>query len=120
MTARYLQMLMLLPAGVFVSGCLGDDNVELTAATATILNQLPVDGCSYVVRINEVDYAPDAASRALIIARELPSVATVSIKYRVTGRTGQVDCGNATGHADLPEIALVFPERTLRASRMPL
>jgi hypothetical protein len=78
------------------------------SATATIENLLPADGCSYVVKIDDVSYAPDAASREAIIAAMLPSRATVAIEYRVTGKTGQVDCGNASGHAELPEIALTL------------
>lgn len=76
-----------------------------TSATATIANMLPVDGCSYPVTIGEVDYAPDARSLAAI--RDLvPGGGTlqVRIKYRLTGRTGQVECGFGTSR-ELPEIA---------------
>jgi hypothetical protein len=97
------------------SGCIGDGDDHgapqgpLITATATIKNELPSDGCSYVVAINGVDHAPDTASREAIIARMLPFVTTVSIKYRLTGNTGQVNCGFVS-HKNLPEIALVFDE----------
>ena len=109
----YLQKLILMSAaGVVVGGCVDNDHAPpggpLVETTATIANQLPVDGCSYPVTINDVDYAPDAASRDLIIARGITSsLSTVTIKYRLTGRTGQVECGFLR-HSDLPEISFVF------------
>ena len=101
-------------AALVVAGCLGDNYpVELkppieplTTATATIENQLPIDGCSYPVTIDRVRYAPDAYSLAAIIARELPRVATVVIRYRPTGNTGFVRCDAIK--RELPEIAFLF------------
>lgn len=74
-------------------------------AVATIANMLPVDGCSYPVTINGVDYAPDARSLAAI--QDLVPAGgtiTVRIRYRLTGGTGQVECGFGTSR-ELPEIS---------------
>jgi hypothetical protein len=74
-------------------------------ATATIANLLPVDGCSYPVTIDGVDYAPDPASLAAIQDRvPAGSSITVRIHYRLTGATAQVQCGFGTAQ-ELPEIA---------------
>lgn len=86
----------------------GPPREPLTRATATIENMLPVDGCSIVVRVDGTEYAPDAYSRDAILARMLPMTATVNIRYRVTGGTGQIECGRGT--FDRPEIAFVFDE----------
>ena len=97
---------------VYTGACIDQQDAESvqdftirTSATATIANMLPVDGCSYPVTIGEVDYAPDARSLAAI--RDLvPGGGTlkVRIRYRLTGRTGQVECGFGTSR-ELPEIA---------------
>lgn len=66
---------------------------------------LPVDGCSYPVTIDRVDYAPDPASVAAI--RDLVPGGgdlRVLIDYRLTGRTGQVECGFGASRT-LPEIS---------------
>ncbi|HEX7837560.1 MAG TPA: hypothetical protein VF469_08865 [Kofleriaceae bacterium] len=75
-----------------------------TSAIAVISNMLPVDGCSYPVTIDGVDYAPDARSLAAIDDR-VPAGGElrVRIEYRLTGRTGQVECGFGTSR-QLPEI----------------
>jgi hypothetical protein len=84
---------------------------ELTSATATIENSLTVDGCSYPVTVDGVDYAPDAQSLANIRARNLPYHETqIFIQYRLTGRTGRVECGNDAGFVELPEISFVFDD----------
>ena len=116
MNIRYRQksLLIVVSAALVVAGCLGDNypleltppTGPLTTATATIEDWLPVDGCSYVVWVDRVRYAPDAYSRAAIIAHELPRTATVVIQYRLTGNTGQVWCD--AFKVDLPEIAFVF------------
>lgn len=110
MLTRSLRTLLLLavPVGVLATGCADDEDPEaFRDATATIENLLPVDGCSYPVTIDDVRYAPDAASVAEIRERTLPPRATVEIRYRLTGETGQVSCGRAS--ETLPEITIVFP-----------
>ena len=74
------------------------------SAIAVISNKLPVDGCSFPVTIDGVDYAPDARSLAAIDDR-VPAGGElrVRIEYRLTGRTGQVECGFGTSR-QLPEI----------------
>jgi hypothetical protein len=97
---------------VFVGVCLDQQNSSLaqesatgTIAVATITNQLPVDGCSYPVTIKGVDYAPDAASIAAISDRVIAGGSLrVLIDYRLTGNTGQVECGFGTSRT-LPEIS---------------
>jgi hypothetical protein len=101
---------------VFVAVCLDQQNLSLaqesaeksatrTTAVATITNQLPVDGCSYPVTIKGVDYAPDAASIAAISDRVTAGGSLrVLIHYRLTGNTGQVECGFGTSRT-LPEIS---------------
>ena len=75
-------------------------------ATATIANLLPVDGCSFPVTIDGVDYAPNDAS--LEVIRDLVpggSTITARISYRLTGNAGQVECGfGAT--LQVPEISV--------------
>lgn len=94
----------------FVGGWLDQPNSALaqesaTRTIATITNQLPVDGCSYPVTIRGVDYAPDAASIAAISDR-VPAGGSlrVVIDYRLTGNTGQVECGFGASRT-LPEIS---------------
>jgi hypothetical protein len=80
--------------------------VRRTTVTATIANMLPVDGCSYPVTINGVEYAPDEDSMDDL--RDLvPGGATVTarIRYRLTGETGVVECGFGISR-ELPEISL--------------
>lgn len=100
---------LVVPMSVIVGACAEDAEQESTTtqvSTATIANMLPVDGCSYPVTIHGVDYAPDADSTTVM--RELvPAGGTlrVLIEYRLTGRTGQVECGfGAT--MELPEITV--------------
>ena len=107
MNIHYLEKrILMIVTACIVAGSCADDDPELIRATATIENKLPVDGCSYVVRIDDTEYAPDAESRTAIIAHELPLVAEVVIEYRLTGKTGQVDC--ELGKSDRPEISFVF------------
>ena len=96
---------MMVPVGVIAAGCADE---PLTRATATIQDDLPVDGCSYIVQIGEVDYAPDAKSRAAIVDRALRDGATVEVEYRLTGETGEVECGDLSSKRDLPEITLML------------
>lgn len=75
-------------------------------ATATIANQLPVDGCSFPVTIDGVDYAPNDAS--LEVIRDLVpggSAITARISYRLTGHTGEIECGFGTT-LQVPEISV--------------
>ena len=98
---------------IALAGCAhaGEPAQRATApvtAKATIDNNLPADGCSFVVQINGTDYAPDAASLAAIRERNLPFGKTpVQVDYTLTGRTGKVECGFNT-QRELPEIAVVL------------
>jgi hypothetical protein len=114
MTIAYLEqrILMIATACIVAGGC-ADDEPVLIRATATIENKLPVDGCSFVVRIDDTEYAPDADGRAAIIARGSPFEAVVEIKYRLTGKTGQIDC--EPGKIDRPEISFVFVDLAARS-----
>ena len=80
--------------------------VRRRTATATIANLLPVDGCSYPVTIDGVEYAPAEASVDQL-ADLVPAGGTITaqIQYRLTGETGLVACGFGTSR-ELPEIAL--------------
>jgi len=99
--------------GIALGACAAPSVLEerspaLTTASATIENGLPYDGCSYPVEIDGVSYAPDAQSVIGIKAAVGGSGRTsVDVDYRVTGRTGQVECGWLT-HRDLPEIEVVI------------
>ena len=107
---------IVIPIAVFLGGFFDQQNSSLaqesahesatgTIAVATITNQLPVDGCSYPVTIHGVDYAPDAASIAAISDRVIAGGSLrVLIDYRLTGNTGQVECGFGTSRT-LPEIS---------------
>jgi hypothetical protein len=110
-------------AAAVAGGCIGSDDPgepgepgkpvepkvpdEPKVAIAEIEQLLPVDGCDMRVTINDARYAPDSASRELIVAQKLPSIAHVAIKYHLTGDTGVVECGWYT-HQTLPEIAFEF------------
>ncbi len=79
-------------------------------ATATIENNLPADGCSYVIEINGAKFAPDAATLAAIEQRDVPfGRTTYKVEYTVTGGTAAVECGFNT-HRELPAVALVFQD----------
>jgi hypothetical protein len=67
---------------------------------------LPVDGCSFPVTIDGVDYAPNDASLE-VIRDFVPAGSTVTarISYRLTGGTGQVECGFGTT-LQVPEISV--------------
>ncbi|MEO7729477.1 MAG: hypothetical protein ABIY55_00785 [Kofleriaceae bacterium] len=95
---------MVLMLMVSASGCMDDSLPPATVATATIQNNLEVDGCAYLVTIEGVRYAPDAASRAAIDDNQLPPTATVTVAYRRTGKVGQVQC--EPDLLKLPEISL--------------
>jgi hypothetical protein len=71
--------------------------VTSAKATATIANMLPVDGCSFPVTIDGVDYAPNDASLE-VIRDFVPAGSTITarISYRLTGATGQIECGFGT------------------------
>jgi hypothetical protein len=82
----------------------------LAAASATIENGLPYDGCSFPVEIDGVTYAPDAQSVDALRDTVAIGKTTVDVDYRLTGRTGRVECGWNT-HQDLPEIEVVVRSR---------
>jgi hypothetical protein len=100
---------LVIPVALFGASAAASPTEESTVsrtATATIANMLPVDGCSYPVTINGVEYAPDVASLEDI--RDLVpggSTITAQIQYRLTGETGVVECGFGTSR-ELPEISL--------------
>ncbi len=78
--------------------------------TATIEYTLPADGCAFVVHIQDAEYAPDASSLAALRER-VPAygMTSVQVEYKLTGRTGRVECGFNT-HRDLLEVALVVKD----------
>jgi hypothetical protein len=84
---------------VFLGACGGQQNGPggKDSAIATISNGLPVDGCSFPVTIDNVQYAPDPQSIAAISDR-VPAGGQlrVLIQYRLTGRKGRVECGFGT------------------------
>jgi len=102
----------MITACLVACGCMGDDpgspREPLTPATATIEDMLAVDGCSIVVTVDGTEYAPDAHTRTTIRSRMLPMLATVDIRYRVTGGTGTIVC--EAGSFDRPEITFVFDD----------
>ena len=111
-THSHKLLTLVVSMGVLVGACVDQqdsssvqESAVRTSAIATIANMLPVDGCSYPVTINGVDYAPDA--RSLDAIRDLvPAGGTIKVRinYRLTGRTGRVECGFGTSR-ELPEIA---------------
>ncbi len=81
------------------------ESVIATPAIATISNGLPVDGCSYPVTIDGVDYAPTDESIAPF--RDVVpggGSLTLRINYSLTGRVGRVACGFGASW-ELPEIS---------------
>jgi|KBSSwiStaDraftv2_1062776.scaffolds.fasta_scaffold316274_2 hypothetical protein len=75
-------------------------------AEAELENGLPYDGCTWLVTIGDVDYAPSAASRAVIEAHTGNiGITKAKIRYRLTGADGVVDCGWNTTQT-LPEIEI--------------
>lgn len=119
--SRKLASMMALSLGLFAGACADDADSppagdppmsEVKRATATIDNFLAVDGCSYPVKIDGVDYAPAEASLADIRARVgAADRLTVEVEYRVTGAVGHVRCGRAL--VDLPEIEVTLLEKVL-------
>jgi hypothetical protein len=111
---------LLAPTVVLLGGCANSEDPqgssapqEVTSsgkATATIANLLPVDGCSFPITIDGVDYAPNDAS--LEVIRDLvPAGRTITarISYRLTGGTGQVECGfGATLQAPKISVRVLF------------
>ena len=106
---RFLPKWALLAPISFALGNLGggaDAHAQASGqAIATISNGLPVDGCSYPVTINGVQYAPDPESIAAI-DDQVPAGGElrVRIRYHLTGETGVVECGFGTSR-ELPEIS---------------
>lgn len=98
-------LLVLVPAGLL--GACVDDGAPDRHGIATIENNLAADGCDLRITIDEVVYAPDAASRPALRAQIHESQATVAVHYASTGRTGEVECGDRTLE-DLPEISVTI------------
>ena len=75
-------------------------------AEAELENGLPYDGCTWLVTVGDAEYAPSAASRAVIEAytKDIGST-TARIRYRLTGASGDVACGWNTTRT-LPEIEI--------------
>ena len=109
MNSGYQQKLLSVVFAIgLTSGCMSDGgDVGEHDVTASFEDTLPVDGCSYIVNIDGVEYTPDAEGRAAIDERRLPDGATRRIRYHLTGDLGSAPCGWG-GHADLPEIAFAF------------
>jgi hypothetical protein len=110
MNVGYLQTCLSMAFAIgLTSGCVSDrrGDVEEHVVTARFEDRLPVDGCSYIVNIDGVEYTPDAEGRAAIDERRLPNGATMLIEYHLTGKIGSAPCGCGS-HADRPEIAFVF------------
>lgn len=81
---------------------------DVLSATATIENGLPYDGCSFPITIDKTEYAPSAASRALVrsIAEKKIGSTKVSLTYRLLGSMGSVECGWGSTQT-LPEIEVL-------------
>jgi hypothetical protein len=92
--------------GMSESG-IGDDSL---VATATIENNLAADGCTYLVTIDDVEYAPDAASFIDLKDNHVRNRETVKVSYRSTGRIGEAECGFGS-IAHRPEIHLTVLPR---------
>jgi hypothetical protein len=75
-------------------------------AEADLENGLAYDGCTWLVTVAGVEYAPTARSRAVIEAHTVNiGTTTALIRYRLTGATGTVECGWNTTKS-LPEIEI--------------
>jgi hypothetical protein len=112
----YILSSLLAPTVVLLGGCANSQDPQDSSApqevassgkaTATIANLLPVDGCSFPITIDGVEYAPNDASLE-VIRDVVPAGSTITarISYRLTGDTGQVECGfGAT--LQVPEISV--------------
>jgi hypothetical protein len=110
--ARFLLLVLALGGACGAFSVPEGRSLALTSASATIENGLPYDGCSFPVEIDGVSYAPDARSLDAIRAfgESFTGKTSVDVDYRLTGRTGQVECGWNT-HQDLPEIEVVLKTR---------
>lgn len=94
-------------AGVLLlAGCVldGDDGNVKGPVYAQIVDQLPVDGCSWIVRVGDTEYAPDAASVVKLRERVSGGVTLAEIHYKLTGNEGQAECER--GPLVLPEISV--------------
>jgi hypothetical protein len=79
---------------------------QYVEALAELENGLAYDGCTWIVRVGEAEYAPTAASRPVIEAYTTNIGRTPArIRYRTTGEDGSVECGWNTTRA-LPAIEL--------------
>ena len=92
---------LVIPLSAMFVGCVDPQasssrtqNATALTDLATISNMLPVDGCSYPVRIDDVDYAPDEESMTPIRDKvPMGGSITVRVNYDLTGETGTVECG---------------------------
>lgn len=99
-TASNKLLSLMIPLGMVIAGCADPQASSLTqgtttqSAVATISNMLPVDGCSYPVTIDGVDYAPDEESMIPLRDKVQPGQSiTVAVNYDLTGENGTVECG---------------------------
>lgn len=98
---------MSLSGVLLLAGCVldGDDGNVKGPVHAQIVNQLAVDGCSWIVRVGDAEYAPDAASVVKLRGFTAEgSVTLAEIHYKVTGNDGQAEC--ELGPLVLPEISV--------------
>lgn len=81
---------------------------DVLSASASVENGLPYDGCSYPITIDKTEYAPSASSRALVqaIASRKIGQTKVTLTYRLSGATGEVECGWGSTQT-LPEIEVL-------------
>ena len=87
----------------------GADLEGYVEAAAELENGLAYDGCTWLVRIGDKEYAPTDASRPVIEAHTTAIGRTAArIVYRPTGKTGVVTCGwNTTRSLPAIDIASI-------------
>jgi hypothetical protein len=101
----------LLLAAVGLVGC-GPAALTVSALTtvevATLHNDLPVDGCTWLVTLASGDHAPDAASveRIRAFTRDAFGATPARVTYRLPGTQGTVECGWGN-HPTFPTIEIL-------------
>jgi hypothetical protein len=104
-------IVMSLSSVLALVGCALDfGSKELESSTiddAALENRLPVDGCTWIVRIGDTAYAPDNDSVIKIQAFTKNAYGTTAakVRYSLTGNDGTVQCGFLTTQR-LPEISI--------------
>ena len=97
-------------------GCDGDGagaievaDAALEASDAEIENYQLADGCSWIVRVGDSEYAPDEASLIKIQAFTKGAFGTThaEIQYKLTGNDGNVVCGDEANLVVLPEVVVM-------------